>query len=127
MRVRISHREKKAGFFGLTRQVEVTTEVEFSREERAIIAERQLADRIILERFPDSRTAAALDKDELERWLPGFHLRIGDLLRASPDRFRVDDPHAAKLYETQLTEALRQLKAFIADNARTAPPTALRF
>jgi len=121
MRVRISHKDKRAGFLFVARQVEVTVEAEFSNAERMIIAERQLEDTIVLERFPDRRTQAALDQDEdFERWAASFHLRIRDLLRGR-DRFRLDDPHAAKAYEARLSEALAELKTFIDGNARIAP------
>ena len=126
MRAYIVHEQRKPRLFGRPR-VEVLTRVDFTEAERLTIAQWRLDDYVVLERFPDVRTAGNLDPGEQERWLGGFHLRVGDLLGAEPDRFALDDPYAAKVYETRLTEALRQLQTFLVENARGAKPRKLEF
>ena len=74
MRVRVSQQEKRTWFLGKIRQVAVFVQVEFSREELAIIAARRLKDYVVLERVPDSRTAAAF---ALGRHVTGWVLGLG--------------------------------------------------
>jgi hypothetical protein len=123
MRVTIEHHKKTTGGLRAIPQVEVIALVAFSEEERLIIESRRLEDYVVLQREPDSRQASKLEPEEMERWAHSFHLRIGDLLKSRPDRFTFDTPADAKIYQQRLTEALKQLKAFIMDNANLGPPT----
>ena len=118
MRVSIEHKDKVAGLFRNIHQVDVVTSVQFTEEELAVIKSRKLKDYIVLERMPDSRMVEKLGAD-LPNYLDGFKLRIKDLMKG-PDAFTCDTPIDAKAYEHSLTEALKELKAFIAGNAETA-------
>lgn len=125
MRVKIEHHEKPIGLLRSGRQVDVVTFVEFSQAERLIVEQRGLEDFVVMERQPDSRLAANFTPDEREAWDGAFHLRIRDLMTEDPDRFTLDTPSDAKAYQARLTDALRQLKNFIMDNADLGTPTIL--
>jgi len=127
MRVRIDQQEKSVGVLASRCQVEVSVQVEFTQEELLIINCRGLQDFVVLERAPDSRLAAKLAAQEFDDRVPIFDLRVRDLMNASPERFTLDTPSDAKAYQANLTEALKQLKSFIADNAYLAQPTILEF
>jgi len=103
-------------------EVEVILNVEFSEEEREVIETYHLEDYVVLERLPNSRIAAMLKDEELKEWAPSFHLRISHLIKDGPDFFSFDTPADAKIYQRRLTESLKELKEFIADNASLAPP-----
>jgi hypothetical protein len=125
MRVSIEHREKAGllGGLGGAARVEVIMQVQFSEEERSIIASHRLEHFIVLERDPDSRLASKLTAEELAQWAQTFHLRIGDLMKGVPDCFTFDTPRDAKLYQLRLIDALKELKAFLMDNTAIAQPS----
>ncbi|MEJ0041003.1 MAG: hypothetical protein WDM81_01665 [Rhizomicrobium sp.] len=52
--------------------------------------------------------------------LDAYHLRVKDLLSGKPDKYLFDTPADAKVYEHELTEALKAFKQFIAANAEMA-------
>jgi|SRR5665213_1705919 len=122
MRISIEHQKKAAGGLRNIPQVEVITDVQFTDEERLIIESRRLQDYVVLQREPNSRQASKLEPEELEQWA-SYHLRIADLMKDRPDRFTFDTSADAKIYQLRLTEALKQLKAFIMDNASLGPPS----
>lgn len=125
MRVHFQHEEKTTGLLRSDRQIEVIAYVEFSDEERLIVERRGLQNFVLLERVPDARLANRFTPDEFEAWEQSFHLRIRDLLVATPNRFTLDTPSDAKAYQARLTEALRNLKSFILANASLSEPTTL--
>jgi hypothetical protein len=123
MRVSIEHSDKAVGLLKRVNQVEVTTTVQFSEEELAVIRDRRLKDYIVAERVPDSRTASKFDAEYAASIADGWHLRVRDLMKGKPDRFTFDTPVDAKLYEERLKEALKTLKSFIEGNASMAEAT----
>ncbi|MDE1945381.1 MAG: hypothetical protein KGI03_03875, partial [Patescibacteria group bacterium] len=114
------HNDKTSGLFGNVHQVEVFTRVQFSEEELAIIKSRKLKDYVVLKRKPDSRTAKKFDAEYMASIADGYHLRVKDLMKEDADRFTFDTPVDAKVYEENLTAALKQLKSFIVGNAGVA-------
>ena len=125
MRAYIQHEERTAGLLRSIRQVDVVVHVEFSDEERVIIERRGLEEFVILERTPDTRLLDKLRSEEINGWDHSFHLRVRDLLGATPDRFTFDTPSDAKAYQARLTDALRSLKAFILANTTLGEATTL--
>jgi hypothetical protein len=123
MRVSIEHREKTSGLFMKTTQYEVLTRVDFSDEELAIIRHRKLEKTIVLERSPDRRHASKFSQQELVELATEWHLKISSLMKRNPDVHTLDTPIEAKQYEQELTDALRQLKAYIEGNAAVAGAT----
>tara|TARA_R110002110_G_scaffold322490_1_gene534916 strand:- start:43 stop:399 length:357 start_codon:yes stop_codon:yes gene_type:complete len=117
MRVSIEHSDKAVGLLRMVNQIQVTTTVQFSEEELAVIRDRRLKDYIVAERVPDSRTASKFDAEYAARIADGWHLRVRDLMKGKPDGFMFDTPVDAKIYEQRLTEALKALKSFIEGNA----------
>ena len=119
MRVSINHTDKSSGLIFKTHQVEVSVAVTFSDEEQAIIKSRKLKDYVVLERQPDKLRRERIGAEAM-RDNPGmFNLHVRDLVSGRADPFFCDTPIDAKIYEQQLTEALKKLKDFIAGNAET--------
>ena len=123
MRVSIEHSDKAVGLLRMVNQIQVTTTVQFSEEELAVIRDRRLKDYIVAERVPDSRTASKFDAEYAASIADGWHLRVKDLMKGKPDSFLFDTPVDAKIYEERLKEALKALKSFIEGNAATAEAT----
>jgi hypothetical protein len=125
MRAHIEQKEKSVGLLRGVRQVEVVAYVNFTEEELSVITSRQLEDFVVLLRTPDSRRAGKMAPEEIEQWEQDFSLTIGDLMNDRPDKFTLDTPSDAKAYQARLTDALRQLKLFLTENAALADPTIL--
>lgn len=121
MRVAIEHKEAVSGLIKKVLQVEVTTVVQFSEEERAVIDSWNLGDVVVVERQMDGQRAAKYKGSEYSVQAPYEHLRIGQLTQG-PDRYLFDTPHDAKLYQEQLVEGLKTLKAYLANCASLAEP-----
>ena len=121
MRVAIEHKEAVSGLIKKVPQVEVTAVVQFSEEERAIINSWNLGDVIVVERQMDAQRAAKHKGDQYGAQAPYEHLRIGQLTQG-PDRYLFDTPHDAKVYQEQLVEGLKTLKAYLANCASLAEP-----
>jgi hypothetical protein len=121
MRVAIEHKEAVSGLIKKVLQVEVTTVVQFSEEERAIIDSWNLGDVTVVERQMDGQRAAKYKGDQYSAQAPYEHLRIGQLTQG-PDRYLFDTPHDAKVYQEQLVEGLKTLKSYLANCASLAEP-----
>lgn len=121
MRVSIEHKEAVSGLIKKVPQVEVTAVVQFSEEERAIINSWNLGDVVVVERQMDAQRAAKYKGDQYSAQAPYEHLRIGHLT-GGPDRYLFDTPHDAKVYQEQLVEGLKTLKAYLANCASLAEP-----
>lgn len=117
MRVSIEHEDKTSGLIFKTHQTEVAVTVIFSDEEQAVIKSRKLKDTVVLKREPNAKeiekrgAAWVRQNDDL------YHLYIRNLTAGKPERFLCDTPIAAKIYEQELTGALKQLKEFLSGNA----------
>ena len=120
MRVSIEHAEKKFGLLRRTSRIEVSAAVVFSDEEQAVIRERKLKDYVVLKRAPDSDSVDRLGAAHVAGMLDAYHLRVKNLLSGKPDKYLFDTPAEAKVYEHDLTEALKGFKAFITANAEMA-------
>src|SRR3569832_2932493 len=119
MKVSIEHKDKASGLLFKTHQVAVSVAVVFSEEELAVIRSRRLRDYVVLERQPDKLRRERIGAEAM-RDNPGmFNLHVRDLVSGRADPFFCDTPIDAKIYEQQLTEALKKLKDFIAGNAET--------
>lgn len=114
MQIVMRHREVSGGIIRRVKLVEVTTIVRFAKLEKQIIHSRQLGDFVVMRREGDILRKR---KFELLGVMsgPSCDLLISDLV-SGPSRFLCDTPVHAKLYERELVERLRSLKAFIDNN-----------
>lgn len=131
MKVTIKHSEKSVGLIRKKKHYGVTVHVVFDATEKAIINERNLKDRVVIERgYPsdmsdgkvEKHANRSLGKKLLTAAVKGhdandFHLRIVTLLNG-PDTFHFDIPGEAKDYEVHVKENLVKLKEFILDNEK---------
>jgi hypothetical protein len=129
MKVTINHVEKSVGLIRKTKHYGVTVHVQFDATEQAIIEERNLKERIVIERdYPSDMSDAAAEKHAnrglgkrlLTAAVSGrdandFNLRVITLMNG-PDTFHFEIPGEAKDYEALVKENLVALKAFILDN-----------
>jgi hypothetical protein len=120
MRVSIKHTDKSSGLIFKTHQVEVAVTVVFSDEELAIIKSRKLKDYVVLQREPDRLRRERLGETAMAHNPRMFDLYVRDLVAGRPEQFFCDTPVDAKVYEQNLTEALKTLKSFLQGNAETA-------
>ena len=112
MSVSIEHSESTTGLFAKKTFHVVTLSVEFSEEEKHIIAQRKLEKDLILERgVPADRNPREFDGLE-----DVFNLRIGTLIRNRFDKYAFTSPLEAKQYEAKLRELMPDLKAYIMGN-----------
>ena len=109
MRIKVTHHTIKTGGLFSTTLYEVHARVDFTHEERQIIRQRGLTKTKILDRRPaDAR------EDDPDHW---YELTVQNLIDRKPDKFRCATPSEAKVYEEDLIDALRMVKAWIDDNA----------
>jgi hypothetical protein len=108
MRIEISHHTDRKGLLFKTTYYVVVLNVQFSHEEKHIIAERRLGDAVLLERRP--ATAKHNERDD------GFALTVSGIVKG-PDHFYTANPGDAKAYQAQLLLALEQLKSWVMVNA----------
>jgi len=120
MRVSFEHNEKTTGLFIKKHTVDVVTSVQFSDEELAIINSRKLKQYIVLKREPDAVVTNRFKNDPAYlNSLTGFDLTVARLVKG-PDSYACDTPVDAKVYESNVTDALKALKSFITGNADKA-------
>lgn len=112
MKVSIEHGEKAEGFIRKTTYYTVTTTVEFSEEEKAIMAKSKLDKKVLMNRpIPANQNPAKFKGME-----DVFDLSMYKLLKG-PDVYFFDNVADAKAYEEELKEALGNLKRAITANA----------
>ena len=121
MQASIEHKEITAGVIKKVPQVEVTVAVQFSEEERAIAERWNLGERIVVERDINAHRLGKMKADQYEYQAKLAHLRLADLWRG-PSRHVVDTPLDAKLYQDEVVEGLKTLKAFLTGCAELAEP-----
>lgn len=109
MRIDIRHEEVREGLVFKTTWHDVCVTVDFTHEERQIIQQRNLGSQVLLERAP-----AGANIDDDPDW---YAFKVGHLLERKPDRHRTANPADAKLYESQLLDALQLMKDWLAINA----------
>ena len=114
MRVKIEHKEVEKGMFKKRTYHRVYVTVAFSEEELAIIDNSNLKDLIIIERKLPPNLKPSDDPEDDRRHCA---LSLRQLLGNGPSGYLCATPLDAKHYETELTEALHQLKAVIEENA----------
>ena len=107
MRVTIRHEEVLHGFLRSKTLYGVRISIVFNEEETEIINTRNLRGIVVLERAP-SLHVKVYEKDDPQK----FFLRIGHLVRGD-DLYCCPDLVTAKVYESDLREALPDLKAYI--------------
>jgi hypothetical protein len=125
MRVSIDHKETTKGLIFQKTQHEVHVTVRFSDEERAVIDQRRLRDRIVLKRRAPEHVLKRFNDEQLEILGDAIHLKISDLIKGT-DVYKCETPLDAKAYEQEVTEALKDLKKFIELNAE-APAASKTF
>jgi|ERR1043166_1252004 hypothetical protein len=125
MRVSIDHKETTKGLIFQKPQHEVHVTVRFSDEERAVIDQRRLRDRIVLKRRAPEHVLKRFNDEQLEILGDAIHLKISDLIKGT-DVYKCETPLDAKAYEQEVTEALKDLKKFIELNAE-APAASRTF
>jgi hypothetical protein len=120
MRVSIEHSEESMGLVFKKPLYAVTATIQFSEEELAIIKTRRLKEFVVLDRDWQATLQKKVEAHP-DYWatLAKPHLKVGDLMRGR-DTYTFFTPIEAKSYENKLTDALKQLKQFIAGNAATA-------
>jgi len=117
MRVTIDHKESTTGLLRRKTLYEIHTTVQFSSDELNTIRTRKLSGTIVLERRPGADKDGKFSAYELEALGDAFDLKIGDLAKGA-DVYRVDSPLAAKTYDAELKDALKNLKAYLEGNAK---------
>lgn len=124
MKVNISQNEVQQGLVFKKNFIAVTVEVGFSEQELAIIQERKLQKAVLLEREPDAWTVERQKghPDYLESLKPSFVLDVKKLMKG-PDTYKCANPIGAKRYQSELVEALKQLKGYIEGNAQVEQGT----
>ena len=112
MRVSIDHGEKTEGLVFKKNYYTVTVKVEFSEEEKQIIKQRKVSGFTVLKRGvpanQDARKAVGIEDI--------YDMRISALLSGA-DTYFLATVGEAKAYESDVKDALVQLKAFLQDNA----------
>ena len=112
MRVNIEHEEIRKGMLKKKTYHAVKLTVEFSEEEQQIIKQRDLTRTIVMKRdVPVDRNARSFEGHE-----DVFNLTIYNLLNEKTESYALATPAAAKQYEADLTEALKNLKAYLQEN-----------
>ena len=115
MRVSISHHTVSKGWLFRKAYHEVHLSIALSHEEKQVIKQRGLLKTKLLDRRPaDARTD---DRDEQ------FELHVSDLMNERVDRFLCATPAKAKIYEDDLLQVMKQMKAWIGDNTETGTST----
>ena len=124
MKVDIKQAEVQHGLVFKKTFIAVTLSVSFNQEELAIISQRKLQKAVLLEREPDAWTAERQKghPDYLESLKPGFVLDVKRLLKG-PDTYECANPIEAKRYQTELVDALKNLKGYLEGNAEVAQST----
>jgi hypothetical protein len=124
MRASIEHKEIASGLIKKVPQVEVTVAVQLSEEERAIVERWNLGERVVVERQINAHRLGKMKADQYDYEANLEHLRIAHLLRG-PNRYVVDTPLDAKVYQNEVVEGLKSLKSFLAGCAELAEPQSL--
>lgn len=114
MRVNIDHKEVQQGLLKKKTYYQVDVRVEFSEEERHILDKDEHRYRVVLER-PVPTPYASKFKNIEDVW----NLTVNRLLNPSDKEypFLLDTLSDAKAYEAEVTEALKELKAYIEANS----------
>ena len=86
-----------------------------------VAAANALGERIVVERDINAHRLGKMKADQYEYQAKLAHLRLADLLRG-PSRHVVDTPLDAKLYQDEVVEGLKTLKAFLTGCAELAEP-----
>lgn len=119
MRVRITHGTHRAGFFRPTTYYNVTVDVAFTHEERAIIVQSNLSIYRLVQRTPHPEDVRGLSPQQI-RDIP----YLGDLMVHSilsgPDTYSFQSQAEANAYQAQLSAALQLLKNNINVGARVS-------
>jgi hypothetical protein len=121
MRVTFEHRTKVVGMMRKVTQYDVALTVDFSEEEKAIIAQFSLAETCILERQLDSIRIKKYSEQDLIALAQDFNLTVRGLLRDRTDIFTFDRYIDARNYQFEATDGLKKLKAFLQLHAEPLP------
>jgi len=119
VKVSIDHSEVKKGFLKKKTYNQVAVTVQYTDYELAVIRKNKIEDHVILERTLD---ADRNDYDDMAKLglLDRFHLRVKHFIGGKPNTYILNSPAESKVYEQEVTEALKNLKQFI-ENATEEP------
>lgn len=105
MKVDIKRTERARGLFSSKKYFVVTVTVLFTSEEMKGIEMGQLGNYILVKRPPRAGVNVGDERT--------FHLRVGHLVRGTPDKYEFEEFQDAEVYNLALIEKLTKLKQLI--------------
>lgn len=120
MKVDIKNQEVQEGFVFKKKYHEVTLQVEFSEEEKAIIKQNKLKDIILLKRDIPANRKVASYSSIMENDPTFWDLKVYSLLDKRGNSYAFHDLGSAKNYIADLKETLPKLKSMLENNVGEA-------
>ena len=111
MRVDIQHKELTSGWLKKTTSYEVTFDIKFTEEERAIIKKQGIGKATLVTINDHPRLVSTFPE--------GFTVPVSFFVD-KPWSIDFPTPYKAKEYEQNMVESLKKLKGFIQENAGIA-------
>lgn len=113
MKVDIKRTEEMRGFIFKKKDFVVTVTVQFTEEEKKVIELAKYSDYVLVERPPRAGVKDGAGLEDV------FHLRVGHLLKGTPDKYEFEHVDDADRYQRALPEELKNLKQAIENYVET--------